>query len=305
MPELSALAPTPRLRDRSVRLVGLAEAQWGVVTRQQLEESGLPGTAITRWLQTSRLHRLYPGVYALGHRRIGAEGKLAAALFYAGPGAMLSHLTAAWWSRIVGEPVRETHVSAPGDRRPLAGVCVHHPRHLRRVWHGGFPVTPPAQTLLDIAGVVRLSQLRRALAEAEYLRLLTLDDVKAVLGRGRPGSPALRAALECHRPELAQTKSMLEEKFLLLCERHSLPRPAVNAGVAGWLVDAVWFDARLVAELDRHAAHGTPSRLEQDHRRDLDLRAAGYTVLRYTWQQVTHEPERVVSDLRRSCAARA
>ncbi len=305
MPELSALTPTPRLRDRSVRLVGLAEAQWGVVTRRQLEDSGLPGTAITRWLATSRLHRLYPGVYALGHRRIRVEGKLAAALFYAGPGAMLSHLTGAWWSGIVREPVLQTHVSAPGDRRSLPGVCVHHPRHLQRVWHKGFPITPPARTLLDIAGVVRRSQVRRALAEAEYLRLVTLDDVEAVLGRGRPGSAALRAALECHRPELARTKSLLEEKFLLLCERHSLTPPEVNASVAGWLVDAVWFDARLVVELDGHAAHGTPSRLEQDHRRDLDLRAAGYTVRRYTWQQVTHEPERVVSDLRKSCAARA
>ena len=70
-----------------------------------------------------------------------------------------------------------------------------------------LPVTPPAQTLLDIAGVVRFMELRRALAEAEYLRLVTLDEVEAVLGRGRPGSAALRLALDCHRPQLASTKS--------------------------------------------------------------------------------------------------
>jgi very-short-patch-repair endonuclease len=40
-----------------------------------------------------------------------------------------------------------------------------------------------------------------------------------------------------------------------------------------------------------------PSRLEEDHRRDLELRTAGYTVLRYTWRQVTKTPELVASDL--------
>ena len=61
----------------------------------------------------------------------------------------------------------------------------------------------------------------------------------------------------------------------------------------------MWFEQRVVVELDSHLAHGTPARLENDHRRDLDLRAAGYTVLRYTWQQVTTTPELVVADLRR------
>lgn len=174
---------------------------------------------------------------------------------------------------------------------------MHGRRNLERVWHRRLLVTSPAQTLVDIAGVIRMSQLRRALAEAEYLRLVTLDEVESVLGRGRRGSAALRAALECHRPALARTKSLLEEKFLLLCERYSITPPEVNVSVVGWLVDAVWFDEQVVVELDGHAAHHTHTALERDHRRDLDLRAAGYTVLRYTWTQVTEQPELVASDL--------
>ncbi|HZO60453.1 MAG TPA: DUF559 domain-containing protein, partial [Solirubrobacterales bacterium] len=162
------------------------------------------------------------------------------------------------------------------------------------------PVTPPARTLLDIAGQVRVPELRRALAEAEFLRLVTLDEVEAVLRRGRPGSAQLRKALASHGPQLARTKSTLEEKFLLLCEKHSLAPPDVNVWVAGWLVDAVWFEQAVIVELDSHLAHGAPARLEQDHQRDLALRAAGYTVLRYTWQQLTQTPERVVADLRRA-----
>lgn len=228
-----------------------------------------------------------------------------AALFYAGPGAALSHVTAGWWLGLVKAAPQRMHVVAPRRCLSLPGVRVHHRDHRERILHKRLPVTPPAQTLLDIASVARFIELRRALAEAEYLRLVTLGEVEAVLGRGRPGSAALRTALDCHRPQLARTKGRFEEKFILLCERHSLTPPHVNVRVAGWQVDVVWFEQRVVVELDSRLAHDMPSRLESDHRRDLALRAADYTVLRYTWQQVTGTPELVVADLRRRIPSRA
>ena len=97
----------------------------------------------------------------------------------------------------------------------------------------------------------------------------------------------------------------MEEKFVLLCERHCLTPPAVNARVAGWTVDAVWLDLRLALELDSHAAHATPAAMEEDRRRDLELRAAGYTVLRYTWRHVTEEGDLVIADLRDTGSSRA
>jgi very-short-patch-repair endonuclease len=280
-------------------VAALAERQWGVVTSAQLVEIGLGHTGISRWIDERRLHRIHPGVYAVGHLALGIEARLAAALFYAGPGAALSHVTAAWWWGMLHTDPRRLHVCVPGRRRSLRSVRVHTRKHQERSRHKRLPLTPPAQTLLDIAGVVRFMELRRALAEAEYRRLATLAEVEAVLGRGRPGSAALRAALECHLPQLARTRSRMEEKFVLLCERHCLTPPAVNARIAGWTVDAVWFDLRLAVELDSHAAHATPAAMEEDRRRDLELRAAGYTVLRYTWRQVTEEGDLVIADLRR------
>ena len=141
--------------------------------------------------------------------------------------------------------------------------------------------------------------LRRALAEAEYLKLVTVSEVDAVLGRGRPGSAALRAALERHRPQLAQTKPGAEEVLFVLCEEHFLTQPEFNVLVAGWLVDAVWYDQKVIVELDSRIAHSTSRTIENDHQRDLDLRAAGFIVLRYTWRQLITRPAQVVADLRR------
>lgn len=299
MPELCHLASTPWKSDAKVRLVELAERQWGVVTWWQLEEGGVGPSGISRWVDEGRLHRIYPGVYAVGHGCLSIEGKMAAALFYAGPGAALSHVPAAWWWGILKTEPRRLHVWSPVRRRSSKSVRVHCRRTIERVWHKRLPLTPPAQTLLDIASVVRFTELRRALAEAEYLRLVTLDEVEAVLGRGKPGSARLRAALQCHRPELARTKSLLEERFVLLCERYSVTPPAVNVWIGRWQVDAVWFEHKVAVELDSRAAHDLPSRLEEDHQRDLELRAASYTVLRYTWRQLRDEAELVIADLRR------
>jgi very-short-patch-repair endonuclease len=299
MPELCPPAPTPRESAAKVQIAEVASRQWGVVTWTQLKELGLTRTGISRWQAESRLHRIYPRVYAVGHGGLAMEGKLAAALFYAGPGAALGHVTAGWWSGMLQAIPTRMHVCTPGKRVSLGDVCVHGRKQVERIWHKRLPITPHAQTLLDIAGQIRFQELRRALAEAEYMRLVTLEEVAAVLGRGRPGSATLRAALDCHRPQLAKTKSRLEEKFLLLCERHRLTPPGVNVWIAGWLVDAVWYEQKVVVELDGRAAHSTSRAIERDHRRDLELRAAGYTVLRYTWQQITETPELVVADLRR------
>src|SRR5688572_23085613 len=100
-------------RATDVPIAALAAAQHGVVTRSQLRTLGLSDDAIDRRARAGRLHRLYHGVYAVGHSALTREGRWMAAVLAAGIGAVLSHVTAggAW--------------AMPARRR-------RHPRHRAR-----------------------------------------------------------------------------------------------------------------------------------------------------------------------------
>ena len=101
-----------------------------------------------------------------------------------------------------------------------------------------------------------------------------------------------------HQPRLALTRSALERAFIGLCESHALPLPELNVYVDGWLVDAVWWDQRVVVELDGLKAHRTRAQLERDHERDLALRAGGFVVVRYTYRQLVEQASSIAAELR-------
>jgi very-short-patch-repair endonuclease len=100
-----------------------------------------------------------------------------------------------------------------------------------------------------------------------------------------------------------RTRSDLESLFLALIERFRLPPPEVNVKLGRWTVDFLWRDRRLVVEIDYWNYHRGSVAFHDDHARDLDLRAAGYAVHRFTDIQLEAEPERVVADVKRKLAA--
>jgi very-short-patch-repair endonuclease len=101
---------------------------------------------------------------------------------------------------------------------------------------------------------------------------------------------------------LARTKSGLEIAFFELCESAGIALPEVNVRVAGWEVDALWRQQRIAVELDGHGNHRSPAQVRRDRCKELDLRAAGLTPLRYSDEQVAAEPQAVIADLRRAGA---
>jgi very-short-patch-repair endonuclease len=229
---------------------------------------------------------------------------MVAALLYAGADAALSHATAAWWWGLVDDEPVVIDVSARSRAASDNGVIAHRRRTFQTTRHRHFPITTVPQTLLDLAAQAPLIDIRRALAEADYQHVLDPTAVAAITGRGKPGGKRLRQALRRHEPRLAQTRSKLETIFLLVCERTGLPLPEVNARVEGWTVDALWPRERVVVEVDGYPNHRSPAQIERDRRKELELRLAGFLVLRYTWNQVNEEQDLVVADVSARLAER-
>ena len=283
------------------KVMQVADLQWGRISSRQLQELGASRSRITRWSHSGYLRKVLPHVYAVGHVADSVEADLIASILYAGPGAMLSHASALWWHQLVEHRPTLIQLSTPRKCASLPGIKVYARRSLKRIHHRRLPTTTVSQALLDFARTAPVEKVVRALAEADYRRALDTPELHGLCGPGRVGSATLRQALRQHTPELARTKSELERAFRALCRRGGIPHE-VNHRVCGITVDAFWPDLGVVVELDGVQGHATPAQIARDRRRDLKLRAAGYIVLRYSYDQIVREPEAVLADVRAALA---
>jgi hypothetical protein len=289
-------------RPRGWVVVEMAERQHGIVAHCQLVELGLRSSSIHDWVVAGRLHRVHTGVYAVGYRRVSLKGAWMAAVLACGPTALLSHRSAATLWGIAPPSTYPTDVTTARRCQGQEGIALHRSRRIHaedRAVPDGIPVTSVARTLLDLAEVVRPRRLQRALEEAERRGLFDLAAVERLIARsrGRHSLRALNAALRDYRPP-AFTRSELERRFVALCERAGLPRPAANLFVAGEEVDMSWPDRRLIVELDSREYHRSRAAFERDRARDASLQLAGYRVLRVTDRRLAGEPGEVVAAVR-------
>jgi hypothetical protein len=279
----------------------VAGGQWGRIGWWQLRDCGVGRATISEWVTDGYLFLELPRVYIVGHRAPSVEGDLTAAILYAGPGAVLSHGTAAWWWGLTDRKPNVIEVSTPRRCASRPGLRVYARRSVELDRHKRLPITAVPQTLLDYAASHPLDDVRYVLAEADYQRILDLDDVRQSTGRGKPGSTRLRLAVDHHWPELARTRSRVERAFLFLCEEGGLPRPLVNEKLYGMTVDVYWPQFRLAVELDGGRGHSTERQVARDHSRDLILRRNRITVRRYAEPQVLYDRDMVLQDLLSAC----
>ena len=145
--------------------------------------------------------------------------------------------------------------------------------------------------------MLREHEVRSVLERAVVLRLFDSFALDAAIARanGRRGTGTLRRLLDELDDVTPPTRSELERRFLDLVRAASLPIPITNGLVNGCEVDFHWPDAKLIVETDGRTTHDNRFAFERDRQRDLELKLAGWEVIRITWRQLRDQPERVVA----------
>jgi very-short-patch-repair endonuclease len=184
-----------------------------------------------------------------------------------------------------------------------AGIRTHRVRRLEPqdvTTRHGIPCTAWSRTLVDVAGSLPADDLRTILERTQILKLFDARALSDALDRanGKRGTGTLRRLLAELQDDAPPTRSVLERRFLQLIRDASLPSPITNGYVLGYEVDFHWPDAQLIVETDGRETHATAVAFERDRQRDLELKLAGWEVVRITWRQLRDRPAQVVELIR-------
>jgi putative AbiEi antitoxin of type IV toxin-antitoxin system len=278
-------------------LRALAGEQAGVVTRQQALNAGMSDGAIVARIKFGRWQRVHSGVYATFTGPLTRDAQLWAAVLAAGPGAQLSHQTAAELNRLTDHPSPFIHVTIPANRRitPPNGVIIHISSNLTFGWRfarGVPPYTFAEETVVDL--------VHAATKVDDVIAYVTSGFAKRKVSEGRLRQiAAARKKLrwrgdldEIIRAGAGGAHSVLEYRYDHDVEQaHGLPKAAKQVrftkpdGSRGYR-DRYYEKYKLIVELDGKRYH-PPEHRGHDQDRDNDAAATVGSTLRYGWVDVT------------------
>ncbi|GAA1628911.1 DUF559 domain-containing protein [Catellatospora bangladeshensis] len=283
-------------------LDALAGDQGGLFTRADAQRLGFSDDQIRRRLRRGDWRVVIGPVLTRAGRQVTPLLRDRAVLL-AVPDAVLSGPSAARRYGLEVPDLRTCVTVAPGRKVRHAGLRVHRevlaPADLSLV--EGVLFTAPAQTVVDCVRELRPDDADLVLDRAIQRRLITFEEfVERVRGQtGRHGvGPLIRAAAR-H----ADGARSAAERLLVQGLR--------QARIAGWranlpvhdedgLIGAVDFgfaEIRLAIEVDGQAWHSAADRFQQDRTRQNRLVRAGWTVLRFTWQDLTRNMPGVLHEI--------
>ncbi len=277
----------------------LAGNQSGVVSRTQALRAGLTADMIKFRVRSGLWRQIHPGVYATFTGVPTRSARLWAAVLSAGPGAVLSHQTAAELQGLTDKPGDSIHVTVPRERHVAAvdGVSLHRSgRAVEAVQGHAYPprtrveetvldLTQIAKTFDDVCGWVTRA-FARELTDETRLRL-AMTSRKKLRWREDLDGLIVAAAGGDH--------SVLEFRYHRDVERaHGLPEsarqvPFTGPGGRRGRRDRVYEEYGVVVELDGRLAHPAENQW-QDKTRDNAAAADGKQSLRYSWSQVKWQP---------------
>jgi hypothetical protein len=276
----------------------LLARQRGVITRGQALGFGLGDDVIGARLRSGRWTAMHRAVYATFSGEPGREAMLWAAVLRGGPGAVLSHQTAAELLGLADAPTAVIHLTVPVDRhlRGIRGVLVHRSSRAEGAAHPAQlpPRTRVEDTALDLTqSAACLDDACGWLCRAAGRRLTTAARLRAALD-ARP-KVRWRTDLEIALADVGSgAHSLLELRYIRDVERrHGLPpatrQARTQSGGRTRFADNLYEAAQLAVELDGQVAHAIEDRWADTHRDNVHA-AAGLLTLRYNWADVTTRP---------------
>lgn len=305
-------------------------AQQGLATRRQLMQGGLGRRELERLVASGELVRERVGLYRdrplprqgehLLSGGIPDEGYVAqvrAELLHRGDGARAARLTAAvlWGFDMQVEPTRIC-LDLPHGASCAGHLDIRTSRRDDAVLWAALPgaaplrVTPPVTTVLDCAAALPLAQAVTIVDSALRRRRCSLRALQEGVRRrrGTAGAEHLWNVLRWCDPK---SGSVLESLLRVLLALAGLPLPKTQVVLTDPLtgrvqrVDFAWPQHRLVVECDGRRWHDPSDARDADRRRDNTCAILGWTVLRFTWAEVVHQPDAVIAAVRAALAAHA
>jgi very-short-patch-repair endonuclease len=284
----------------------LAARQHGVFTGAQARELGVSRQQLRSRVANGGFGRVFPGVFRVEGAPEEWKQLLRAVLLWAGPGAALSHQTAAALKGFSRFRSREVHLLNPRDVRLDAQVTQHFSARLRPAdldTVDGLTITSPTRTLFDLAAVEPAPDVRACVDEALRRRWTTLERLEQGLRlrEGRPGVVVMRQFLDELTGAGGPLESDLEAEVLELLDAHDFPRPERQkpfyAGGRLRRVDFIYSAQRVVIEAGGYAYHSGLADFEKDRERLNALRVRGFTVLQWTWRAVKERSSQLAAQL--------
>jgi hypothetical protein len=281
-----------------------------VISRAELVRLGVSERMVAaRCVPSGPWTRLLPGIVMLHTGTPTWRQRIAAAVRYAGPSAVLTGIIGAWLLGLRRLPSKhEIHVLVPAERRRQSqrGLVVERTTRLPQATQSaGFPVAPVSRALID--GVRRMrdiDQIRAILAEAVQRRVLNATDLQTELDAGsRRGTAIPRMVLR----ELADGVWSPAESWARRIIQHSrLPAPRWNVGVYSesgqflGIPDAWFDDVALAWEIDSYEFHLSPQSYARTLAKHARFTAAGIVVLHTLPSRLRTEPLVVRAELEAS-----
>lgn len=303
-------------RDHEERLSRLARGQFGLVTTRQCVLIGVSTKQIKKHVATGAWVELQPRVLKLGLGRPTLDELDFAVLLAAGKAAVLSHFSAARRWKIDVPRFNDVHVTIPATQSVPRGMSAK----IRRsrlllptdlTLLGPFRLTRPVRTVIDLATelderwlrVATDGLFRRHRGNFEALRLAV--DAQPKRAGLRPLRELLREYTTASELPDSALESLAMELGLFTGRRPILHFVVSDPGRPVAEVDFAWPDIRLAIELDGYAFHGSHAAFVHDRARDRALAARGWTVLRFTWEDIHKYRDRTLSEVLRVLSLRS